>query len=203
MKNFSRSLTPGQIGVDLSGVLEKRYNSGRTGGKLKLPGRAVGFQSLKRWRCCLCERGIVLVHCTERFANAGSELTRNVAEDVQHIFFSCCLHLFLIENVSRSAIPCPQAQHVLATETCDRAFQDSGARRALTDKSRVHRLAHQTQHTISAFFRDKAQKGRLLKAAPPGLAAACRRYIGVCPCRCEGLLSLALKRQKMRVLRMK
>jgi len=52
---------------------------------------------------------------------------RRLSQNIQDIFLTRSLHLLFIEHVSGAAVAGAQAQHVLAAEAGDRAFQDRGA----------------------------------------------------------------------------
>ena len=82
----------------------KRGRAARNQLRINLPARAVGFQGFERRRRGLGERSIVLFDRGERFADSGSEFTGNLTQDIQDIFFSRCLHLLLIEDVSVAAV---------------------------------------------------------------------------------------------------
>src|SRR5205823_2360068 len=49
----------------------------------------------------------VLFDRGERFADSGSEFTGNLTQGIQDVFFSCCLRLLLIEDLSSAAVLCP------------------------------------------------------------------------------------------------
>ncbi|MGA7633619.1 MAG: hypothetical protein WCB11_22890, partial [Terriglobales bacterium] len=80
------------------------------------------------------------------------------------------MRLLLSKNVAGTTGPCAQPQYILASETCDRAVQNGGARGSLADfsgnlwaESRIDWLAHQSQCMLDAILRNKAQVRRLLK----------------------------------------
>ena len=106
----------------------------------------------------------------KRFADPGSEFTGNLTQGIQDVFFSCRLHLLLIEDVSGAAVLCAQPQYVLASETGNRAIQDGGASGSLADfpgdlrsQPRIRRLAHQTQRLLDTLVGDQAEERRLFQ----------------------------------------
>ena len=119
----------------------------------------------------------MLFHRSQRFAYPGSEFTRDLTESVQDIFSPRHLHLLLIDNVSRVAVPRAQAQYILASKAGDRAFQNHGTCRSLADllshfrsQPRLFRLSHQSQLLLDLPVRNQAEERRLLKLHGQSLA---------------------------------
>ena len=52
----------------------------------------------------------------QRFADSGPEFAGDLAQRIQDVFFSCGLHLLLVQHVSGAAVPGAQPQYVLAAE---------------------------------------------------------------------------------------
>jgi hypothetical protein len=92
--------------IDFSGVLEKGHGGSGTCGGDSLPGGAVGLQGIERRGGSFLEWRVALFDGGERFANAGSELTGDLAESTQNVFFSRCLRLLLVEDISGLAALC-------------------------------------------------------------------------------------------------
>src|SRR5580704_18072834 len=93
----------------------------------------------------------------ERFTNTGSKSTCDLTQCVQNVFFSCGLHLLLVQNISAAAVLCAERQHVLASKACNRAVENGGAGSSFADfpgdlrgKSCVGWLGHQLQHLLDA-----------------------------------------------------
>ena len=122
-----------EFGIDFDSAPEEGYSRATPGGYVHLHRRAVRLQGFERRRRRLGERRRVLFHGGQRFAHPGSEFARDLTESVQDVFSPRRLRLLLIQNVSRVAVPRAQAQYVLASQACDRAFQNRGARGSLAD----------------------------------------------------------------------
>ena len=97
----------------------------------------------------------MLFHRGQRFAHPGSEFTGDLTERVQDIFSPRRPDLLLIQNISGVAVLGAQAQHILASQACDRAFQNRGAAGSLADllrdfrsQPRIFRLSHQRQRLL-------------------------------------------------------
>jgi hypothetical protein len=166
------------FGVGLDGTLQERNGRREIGSRGQHPrGRAVGLQRVERWCRRLFERPIVLADRGERFADAGSESTRHLAQRIQNVFLSRGLHLFLIENVASAAVLRAQPQDILASEAGNRAIEHGTAGGSLAQafgKLRrepcIRRLAHQAQYSLNTLFRNETEKRRLLGYA----ASHCR-----------------------------
>ena len=61
----------------------------------------------------------------------GPEPPRDLTESVEDVLSACRLDLPSIEDAPRRAVPCAQAQHVLAAETGDRPFESHRTCRSL------------------------------------------------------------------------
>src|SRR4029077_3891225 len=106
----------------------------------------------------------VLLDCSQRFANPGPEFASNLTESVKNVLSLGRLNLFLIQNVSRAAVPGAQAQNILASKARNRAFNDCSASGPLTDlprefrsEPRIIRLSHQGQRALNLLVRNQAQ----------------------------------------------
>src|SRR5262249_9217062 len=159
-----------EFGVDLNGALVKGQGGGTTSSEVDLLGRTICFQGFQRRRRRLGQRSVVPGNRGQRFTDSGSELAGHLPQDIQYIFFSRCLHLLLIEDVSRATALGAQPQYVLAAETCNRPFQDGRTGGSLADfsstlrsKPRVRWLTHQTQRLLDTFVGDEAEERRLFK----------------------------------------
>src|SRR5579864_6258399 len=122
-------------------------------------------------------------HRHQRFAHPGSESAPNFTERVQDIFSLCRHRLLLIQHVAGVAVLCAQAQYILASDTCDGAFQDSGTRSSLADllsyfrsHPRVFRLSHQSQRLLDLLVSNQTEEWRLLKLHSQALAQRVVEY---------------------------
>src|SRR5580692_9475294 len=97
---------------------------------------AVSFQSFEGRCGSVFQRYRVLFHCGQRFANPDSELASDLTERVEDVLSPCSVDLLLIEGISCVAALGAQAQHILAPEACDGAFQNRGAGSSLADLAR-------------------------------------------------------------------
>src|SRR5215472_2432604 len=122
-----------EFGVDLNGPLEKWQGGGTTSSEVDLLGRTICFQGFQRGCRRLRKRSVVLCDRGQRFTDSGSELGGNLTQDIQDVFFSRCLHLLLIEDVSGAAGLGAQPQYVLAAEARNRPFQDGSTCGSLAD----------------------------------------------------------------------
>ena len=86
--------------------------------------------------------------------------------------------LLLVQNVSGVAVLRAQAQHILASKACDRAFQNRARLpvrsqtcwASSTSQLRVFRLSHQSQRLLDLAVRNQAEERRLLKLHRQSLA---------------------------------
>lgn len=129
----------------------------------------------------------------KRFADAGPESPGNLAESIQHVFFSCGLHLLLVKDVSSAARLGTKSDDILTPQAGDRASQDRRAAKALADvlrklgrQSRVRRLPHQTQRLPDTLSDTRLRNGDCASAtamSSPRSCVACassRRRIVCC-----------------------
>ena len=120
--------------VDLHSTLEKRNSVSWAGiGEDLCPTEAVGTQSLNRGCRRLDELGVVFFDRDRRFADALPELARNLAQHIEHVFFSGCLRLLFIQHISALAVFRAQPQNVSVAKARNRALEDNGACRSLAD----------------------------------------------------------------------
>ena len=113
-----------ELGIDLDRALEQRDRGGRIRPRHQtFIRRAVRLQRVERRRRRLLERRIVLLDGRERFADARPERAGDLAQRVQDLFLPRRLHLLLVEDVAGAAVLGAQAQHVLASEAGNRAFE--------------------------------------------------------------------------------
>ena len=123
----------------------------------------------------------MLFHRSQRFAHPGSEFRAIWLREFRTSSLPCRLDLLLIQNVSRVAVPCAQAQHILASKTCDRAFQDSAlAVRsqiccAISGVSRAS-FGCPIRASVCWTFRSEIRARTAIVEAPPTVpGAACRQ----------------------------
>ena len=151
--------------IDLDGAFEQRDRRWRADRAIR---RAVGLQRVERGGAGLLERCRVLPHGGQRFADACPELRRELAEDVQDVFFPRRLDLFLVEQVAGRAVLRAQAEDVLRAEARNRspdhrgaAGADADVARHIVGQRRRRRLPHQLQRPADAIVGDEAEKRRL------------------------------------------
>src|SRR4051812_5748267 len=77
---------------------------------------AVRLQRIERCRGRLVQRCRVFPDRRERLANTRSELRRELAQDVQHVFLPRRRELLLVEEISRSTVLGAEADDVLIPE---------------------------------------------------------------------------------------
>ena len=108
----------------------------------------------------------VLLDGGQRLAQPGPDLNRNPAERIQDLFLPSRLRLLLAQNVSGAAVPGAQPQDILASEACNRAFQNRGAAGSLADllrdlrsEPRLGRPVHQTQCLLDLLSETSLRNG--------------------------------------------
>ena len=104
--------------------------------KVALRPALYAFRASSDGRSCLLQRRRVLLDGGQRLAQPGPDLNRNSAQRIQDLFFPSRLRLLLSEHLSGAAVPGAQPQNVLASEACNRAFQNRGAAGSLADLPR-------------------------------------------------------------------
>src|SRR5215831_3031553 len=131
---------------------------------------AIRFQGFKRRRGSLLEGRVVLLDRGQRFADLGPEFSRNLAQNIQDVFFLISLYLLFVENRSAAAALGAQRQYVLSSKAGNRAIQNSCSPGSLADflgnlrsKPLVRLLAHQTQRLLDRLVGDHAEERRLLQ----------------------------------------
>src|SRR6266851_714121 len=106
----------------------------------------------------------------QRFADSSSELTGNLAQRIQHVFFLRCLYLLRVDRVSAAATLRQETDNVPDSDFLERAFQHRGTGGPLADlpgefrsETRILWPAHQLQRPANPRVGDEAEKGRLLQ----------------------------------------
>ena len=119
----------------------------------------------------------LLFHAWQRFSGSSPEPFCHLGERLEDVLFSCCSRLLLSQNISGSAIPCLQAQRVLASEACDRALHDRHARCPLADfgrhigrELRTRGPAHQAERLAHARVGKQRQTRGILQLHSQDLA---------------------------------
>ena len=125
----------------------------------------------------------MLFHGRKRFAHPGSEFASDLAESVEDIFSPGRLDLLLVEKVSGAAVLGAQAQHILASQSRDRAFQNRGTPGSFADllsdfrsQPRIFRLTHQSQRLLDLLVPNQTEERRLLKLYRQSLAQRVVKY---------------------------
>ena len=142
-----------------------------------------------RWRGYIGRLTRVLVREWNRIPCPGAEPVGYLAQFLEHLLFLGRGRLLFVQNISSSAIPCAQAQHVLASETRDRALYHCSAYCPLTDfgrnirrKLRIRGPDHQAQCFAHARIGKHAEVRGFLKLArhyPAKRTVECRIPRGI------------------------
>jgi hypothetical protein len=77
----------------------------------------------------------VLLDRGQRFTHSISETAGNLAQRAEYVLLLCCLRLFLVKDLASAAAFGLKRDYVLASERCDRAFEDGGASSPFADSS--------------------------------------------------------------------
>ncbi len=135
-----------------------------------VPAGTIRLQSFQRGRSCLLQRRRVLLDGGPRLAQPGPHLNRHSAQRVEDFFFPFRLRLLFSEDLSGAAVPGAQPQDVLASEACNRAFQNRVApgsfadlARHLWSEPRLGRPVHETQYLLGLLVRNESEEWGLLQ----------------------------------------
>ena len=138
--------------------------------KAGVPAGTIRLQSFQRGRGCLLQRRRVLLDGGQRLAQPGPDLNRHSAQRIEDFFFPSRLRLLFSEDLSTAAVPGAQPQDVLASEACNRAFQNRGAPGSLADlasdlwsEPRLGRPVHQTQYLLDLLVRNETEERGLFQ----------------------------------------
>src|SRR5713226_3903117 len=113
----------GELRVDGNGALEVGHGGSWAARKVGPPTGTIRFQSFQGRRSGILKRRGVRFDGGQRFADLLSELTGNLTEGIEYVFFLRCLRLFFSEDLPGAAVLCAQGQYILASEAGNRAIE--------------------------------------------------------------------------------